>query len=49
MYQALEPTQDPSWILRYDGYNVIDAVLRDAWHRIDRAEQARLSGAGGLA
>jgi hypothetical protein len=24
MYQALEPTQDPSWILRYDGYNVLD-------------------------
>ena len=30
MQKALEPTQDPSWVLRYDGFNVLDESALEA-------------------
>ena len=30
MKEALEPTQDPGWVLRYDGFNVLDESALEA-------------------
>jgi len=45
MLEALEPTQDPGWVLRYEGYNVLsESALESRFALISLRVRQRFLG-----